>query len=167
VIAYLSLGSNLASAWGDPAANIQEAVRRLGSLEDLAVDGLSRVFFTEPQDKKDQPWFANQVVRLRLGTGWTPETLLAACQDIENSMGRERMERFGPRIIDIDLLDVGGVRLDASELTLPHPRMAQRAFVLVPLRDLEPEYTLPNGQSLENALGRIAFRVDGERIYHE
>jgi 2-amino-4-hydroxy-6-hydroxymethyldihydropteridine diphosphokinase len=125
--AFLSLGSNL----GERAAALRAARDALAALPGTAVLGSSPVYETDPQDLPDQPSFLNQVVCVE--TGLEPEELLAACQAIEDAAGRERTVRFGPRSLDVDILLVEGVECDTPTLTLPHPRMWQRAFVLVPL----------------------------------
>jgi 2-amino-4-hydroxy-6-hydroxymethyldihydropteridine diphosphokinase len=94
----------------------------------------SRVYETAPQGLEDQPAFLNQV--LCLETGLAPGELLAACLAIEGAVGRERRERFGPRTVDVDILLFEDVTSDDPELTLPHPRMWQRAFVLAPLAEI-------------------------------
>ena len=125
--AFLSLGANL----GDREAALRGARAALAALTDTALVGASPLYETEPQELPGQPPFLNQVVCIDTGMG--PDALLAACQAIEAAAGRERTVRFGPRTLDVDILLVEGVACDSPALTLPHPRMWQRAFVLVPL----------------------------------
>lgn len=128
--AFLSIGGNL----GDRLANLRAAVWMLGDLEDVSVREASSLFETEPFGVTGQPDYLNAV--LRIDTGLDPEALLDACQQIEARLGRVRIERWGARTVDIDILTYGSLRLDDARLTLPHPRMAERAFVQIPLREL-------------------------------
>lgn len=137
-------------------------------LSGVRVADVSPSYYTEPQEKRDQPWFANRVVRLLYTQDVIPEGLLASLLDIEARLGRRReadAPRFGPRVIDIDLLAFGNERRDGEVLTLPHPRMAGRAFVLVPLRDVAPDFTFPDGVSLKERLAALPHRVEGRRIW--
>jgi 2-amino-4-hydroxy-6-hydroxymethyldihydropteridine diphosphokinase len=128
--AFLSLGSNL----GDRGAALAGARRSLAALPGTRLVAASRVFETAPQDLEDQPAFLNQVVCLE--TALEPHELLAAAQAAEASAGRRRGVRFGPRTLDVDILLIEGVESADPTVTLPHPRMWQRAFVLVPLAEL-------------------------------
>ena len=128
--AFLSLGSNL----GDRGAALEGARRALAALPASRLVAASRIFETAPQDLADQPSFLNQVVCL--DTALAPRELLAAANAAEVAAHRERGVRFGPRTLDVDILLIEGVESDDPVLTLPHPRMWQRAFVLVPLADL-------------------------------
>ena len=128
--AFLSLGANL----GDRAASLRAAREALAALPGTRVHAASPVYETAPQDLEDQPPFLNQVVCVETGLG--PPELLRRCQAIEQQAGRVREARFGPRTLDVDILMVEGVESDDPQLTLPHPRLWRRAFVLVPLADL-------------------------------
>jgi 2-amino-4-hydroxy-6-hydroxymethyldihydropteridine diphosphokinase len=128
--AFLSLGSNL----GDREASLAAAREALAALPGSALVAASRIYLTEPQERQDQPAFLNQVVAI--DTALDPLDLLHECQRIEHEHGRRRQERFGPRTLDIDILLFQGVESDDPELTLPHPRMVRRAFVLVPLAEI-------------------------------
>ncbi|HEY3414522.1 MAG TPA: 2-amino-4-hydroxy-6-hydroxymethyldihydropteridine diphosphokinase [Armatimonadota bacterium] len=125
---YLGLGTNL----GDREANLREAVRRLRELGTVVRQ--SKVLESAPWGYTDQPDFLNMVVAL--DTILPPLDLLRAVKAIESIMGRVPAVRYGPRLIDIDLLLYGDVTMDTPELTLPHPRMGERDFVMVPLREL-------------------------------
>jgi 2-amino-4-hydroxy-6-hydroxymethyldihydropteridine diphosphokinase len=147
---WFSLGSNL----GDREAAIREAFRMLGGVcEELR---LSSIYETEPVDVVAQPRFLNAVA-----TGATrldPRGLLAAVQAVERSLGRNRSaeQRRGPRTIDVDILLCEGHLSDDPELTLPHPRLARRAFVLVPLLELSPDLADPRtGEPYAFALARV------------
>ena len=130
-IAYLGLGSNI----GDREAHLVEAVKRLDSA-DLRVLRCSSIYETEPQDMRGQAWFLNQVIEVE--TGLLPIQLLARIQKIEGEMHRQRETPKGPRTIDIDILLYDNVVIATTELDIPHPRLAQRRFVLEPLAELSP-----------------------------
>lgn len=127
---YLGLGSNL----GDRASNLWEATRQMSALSGLRSLRLSPLYETEPVGPVDQPSFLNAAVAAI--TTIRPLDLLYACQTIEQRMGRTLGERWGPRLIDIDLLLYGNVRLQSDRLALPHPEVWKRRFVLVPLLDV-------------------------------
>lgn len=131
--AYVALGANL----GDREASLRGALSKLAAEPGIGLHAISPVYETAPVGFTDQPSFLNMVARV--GTEWPPLELLGRLLKIEREMGRVRDIRWGPRNIDLDLLLVGETRMDTPELTLPHPRMGERAFVLVPLRDVWPE----------------------------
>jgi 2-amino-4-hydroxy-6-hydroxymethyldihydropteridine diphosphokinase len=128
--AFVALGSNL----GDREAYLARARDGLAALPDTSIIAASRVYETAPQDVIDQPPFLNQVVCLE--TGLAPLELLHAAQSIETANDRVRERRFGARTLDIDILLFEGVETDDPELTLPHPRLTRRAFVLAPLSEI-------------------------------
>jgi 2-amino-4-hydroxy-6-hydroxymethyldihydropteridine diphosphokinase len=128
--AFVSLGSNLGDREGHLAA-ARSALTELPGVDVLAASGL---YETAAQDLEDQPAFLNQV--LALETTLAPLELLHACQEIEATRGRSREVRFGPRTLDVDILLLEGVESDDPVLTVPHPRMLRRAFVLVPLAEV-------------------------------
>jgi 2-amino-4-hydroxy-6-hydroxymethyldihydropteridine diphosphokinase len=136
---FLALGSNL----GDRLANLQEAVDRLA--QHLRVLRSSRVYETAPVGPA-QPDYLNAV--LEVETDLAPEELLRRCLAVEEAMGRVRAERWGPRVIDVDVLTYGRETIDAPDLVVPHPRMHGRAFVLVPLAELTADPPLPGGRRL-------------------
>jgi 2-amino-4-hydroxy-6-hydroxymethyldihydropteridine diphosphokinase len=129
---FLALGSNL----GDRLANLQAAVDLLDATDGIEVLRSSRVYETDPVGGPEQPDYLNAAVAIR--TTLPPARLLAACRAVEDALGRERDERWGPRTIDVDILTIGNRRIDEPDLQVPHPRMSERAFVLVPLRELDP-----------------------------
>jgi 2-amino-4-hydroxy-6-hydroxymethyldihydropteridine diphosphokinase len=133
---YLSLGSNL----GDRAANLDRAI---AALPDADVRVLRRSFLyeTEPVDFLAQPWFLNCVVEAE--TSLTPAELLRALQGIESLLGSRKLIPRGPRLIDLDILFYGASVICSPEIEIPHPRMANRRFVLVPLAELAPELRHP------------------------
>jgi 2-amino-4-hydroxy-6-hydroxymethyldihydropteridine diphosphokinase len=128
--AFLSLGSNV----GERVELLRAAREALQALPATSVTAVSRVYETAPQDLEGQASFLNQVVCIE--TGLQPYDLLRQCQRIENEHGRVRDLRFGPRTLDIDILLFQDVESDDPDLTLPHPRMLRRAFVLVPLAEI-------------------------------
>lgn len=129
-------------------------------------DAQSPVYKTEPQGYKDQPWFCNCVVRLKAASDiWAPEGLLSTLQAVEAQMGRMRGEIVGgPRNIDLDLLMFGEVEMQAEYLSLPHPRMMERAFVLVPLRDIAPGLVFRDGRTIDQALSSLSYTLNGRNI---
>lgn len=131
--AYVALGANL----GDREASLREALHRMAGLPGVRVQRISAVYETEPVGFTDQPAFLNMAAALAADI--PPDELLGCLLKIEQEMGRVRTVRWGPRTIDLDLLLYGDVVMDTEYLTLPHPRMDERAFVLVPLRDVWPE----------------------------
>jgi 2-amino-4-hydroxy-6-hydroxymethyldihydropteridine diphosphokinase len=135
--AFVSLGSNL----GNRGKNIASAVEALGEIQGVRVRRVSRVRETEPVGRTDQPNFLNAVAELECEGG--PEELLERLLQVEARLGRVRSEPWGPRIIDLDLLLFGAERRNSARLTLPHPRIAERRFVIEPLAELEPDLVLP------------------------
>jgi 2-amino-4-hydroxy-6-hydroxymethyldihydropteridine diphosphokinase len=133
--AYLSLGSNL----GDRAENLRDAIASLGALGE--VSAVSSLYETEPVEVVAQPWFLNCAVTLV--TEKMPRQLLAGVLKIEQVMGRRRTQQKGPRIIDIDILLFGSSVVDTAQLTIPHPAMHERRFVLEPLAEIAPDVRHP------------------------
>ena len=130
--ALLGLGANL----GDPVATLNEAKARVGRLG--TVTAASALYRTPPWGVTDQPAFVNAA--LALETPLDPNALLAALKELERELGRVASERWGPRAIDLDILDVDGIRRDDPHLTIPHARLFERAFALVPLAEIEPAF---------------------------
>jgi 2-amino-4-hydroxy-6-hydroxymethyldihydropteridine diphosphokinase len=146
---YIGLGSNL----GDRAANLREARKRLEcpAFNTLRV---SSVYETEPRDMKRQPWFLNQV--LEAHTSYEPQRLLGWLLDIELAMGRKRTVAKGPRIIDLDILLYAGAIIHEPGLTVPHPHMTERRFVLEPLAELTPGLKHPaKGRTIQELLKNV------------
>ncbi len=138
----LGLGSNL----GDRLANLQSAVDLL-ALEAIRVTASSRVWETEPVGGPEgQPQYLNAVIRAE--TDLDPASVLAGAHRVEDRLGRVREVRWGPRTIDVDVLLYEDVVQDDPVLTLPHPRLARRAFVVLPLLDIDPDPRLPDGTRL-------------------
>jgi 2-amino-4-hydroxy-6-hydroxymethyldihydropteridine diphosphokinase len=132
---YLSLGSNV----GDRAANLNAAIDCLRAFGEVAA--VSSFYETEPVEFTAQPWFLNCAITLN--TDKTPKHLLAGILDIEQQLGRRRAQNKGPRIIDIDILLFGNAIVEDSGLTIPHPAMHERRFVLEPLAEIAPDILHP------------------------
>lgn len=152
---YLSLGSNL----GDRKANLETAIARLGELG--KVEAVSTFYETEPMELASQPWFLNCAVALE--TEAMPRQLLRRILAIEQAMGRHRVQLKGPRTIDIDILLFGNSVVDTRELTIPHPALHERRFVLEPLSEIASEVRHPifkrTMRELRDALPRDAGAV--------
>jgi 2-amino-4-hydroxy-6-hydroxymethyldihydropteridine diphosphokinase len=158
ITAYLGLGSNL----GDRLGNLQRAVDLLGATPGLEVTRSSRVYETDPVGGPPQPDYLNAVVEAI--TDLAPLDLLRACQGIEQELGRERAVRWGPRTIDIDVLTYGGEEIHVADLEVPHPRMHERWFVMLPLLELDADPPLPGGRRVAG-LRLGAQAVGGVRVF--
>lgn len=134
-LVYLSLGSNV----GDRQVQLQDALAKLAAVG--RVVATSSFYETEPVEFTRQPWFLNCAIALE--TNKTPEQLMAAILRIEEEMGRRRVQKKGPRSIDIDILLFGDTIINHPELTIPHPAIQQRRFVLEPLAEIAPELLHP------------------------
>lgn len=148
-IAYLGIGTNL----GDKKANLRAAVKLMESDKAVDVAGVSSLYSTKPVGVEDQPDFINAVVVIH--TALSPAELLKLCNNIELQMGRVRTIRWGPRVIDIDILLYDNAVICDNDLIVPHPRMLERAFVLIPLAEIAPDAILPGGITAREAADRI------------
>jgi 2-amino-4-hydroxy-6-hydroxymethyldihydropteridine diphosphokinase len=159
--AFIGVGANL----GDRAATLSAAVRRLHETAGILALDESAVYETDPVGITDQPPFLNQVVGIE--TTLAPDALLTALQAIEQKFGRERVVRWGPRTLDLDLLAYEGVTHATEQLTLPHPRMLEREFVTVPLREvLElPRFQISAWDALREKLGPVGLHSGAVRVY--
>ena len=163
---HLGLGANV----GDALETLTAAVYALDDVDGFAVDDVSGVYETPPWPPPDDPRsvaqdpYLNMVVRGV--TSLEPHALLAETQLLEAAFGRDRARevRWGPRPLDIDILLIGDRRIDTPELTIPHPRIAERAFVLVPLLEVMPGGALPDGVRLTQLLTRLAPIEDIELV---
>lgn len=134
--ALLGLGGNV----GDPVAAMSLALGALEAHPQCRVSSVSRLYRTPPWGKTDQDWFFNAAARVETALGAVP--LLGLALGIEQANRRLRTERWGPRTLDIDILDYDGLSIASEQLTIPHPRMKDRAFVLMPLMDVFPDYRI-------------------------
>lgn len=148
--AFVALGANL----GDPAATLRAALGALANLPESRVVRSSSLYRTAPVGITEQPEFVNAVARLE--TSLAPETLLDQLLDIEQRFGRIRAERNGPRTLDLDLLLYDDQLLELPRLTLPHPRLHLRAFVLYPLAEIAPDLALPGRGKIAAWLPAVA-----------
>ncbi len=134
--AYLSLGSNI----GDRQEQLERAVALLDAHESIRVESVSSYYETDPWGFEDQDAFLN--IALGIDTDLTPDQLLAACQAVEQELKRVRKIHWGPRTIDVDILTYGQYCSQSAVLEIPHPRMTERGFVLVPLAEIAPELSV-------------------------
>jgi 2-amino-4-hydroxy-6-hydroxymethyldihydropteridine diphosphokinase len=155
---YLALGANLGNRW----ENLQQGLNCLGDLG--TVEKISCCYETEPIGYLDQPFFLN--IACLFSTELDPHTLLQRIKNIEEQMGRLVSFRNAPRPIDIDIILFDDIVMDSPELIIPHPRMSERAFVLVPLADIAPEVVHP---TLSLAIHELLQKVNcrGIRLFHE
>ncbi len=151
---YIGIGSNL----GNAKQNVSDAIACLGNLPDTRLDKLSSFYRTAPIDATGDD-YVNAVARL--ATALTPDSLLDFLWRIEYRFGRERPYRNAPRTLDLDILLYNTDRIATDRLTIPHPRIAERAFVLVPLAEIDPDIALPGGERLSILLERVKHqRID-------
>jgi 2-amino-4-hydroxy-6-hydroxymethyldihydropteridine diphosphokinase len=146
--AYIGLGGNL----GDPARSMREALHWLAEAPTTRIVKVSSLYRTPPWGKTDQPDFLNAAVEI--ATGLSPRAVLRLCLDTERRLKRVRAERWGPRLIDLDLLVHGDAAIDEPDLALPHPRMLERGFVLVPLAEIAPDLVVA-GETIAAHLARL------------
>ena len=152
-VTYLSLGSNL----GDRARNLRNSITLLAPMVQSVLQ--SSIYQTEPWGYADQPAFLNQAIKAN--TSLEPMKLLEFLKEIECSMGRQETFRFGPRLIDLDILFYDDLILDTPKLTIPHPRITERAFVLIPLVEISPNLYHP---VLHRTIQELKNLVDSGRI---
>ncbi|CFX10907.1 7,8-Dihydro-6-hydroxymethylpterin-pyrophosphokinase, HPPK [Syntrophomonas zehnderi OL-4] len=153
--AYLSLGTNL----GNKYQNIVSAHAYIKQIAGVKISRQSSIYRTSPWGKTDQSDFLNQVIEIE--TELNPLDLLHELQSVEIKMGRLTNEKWGPRIIDLDIVLYGDENIHLKELTVPHPYIFQRLFVLIPLQEIEPDFIFPDGSSIKEVLARVPHQ-DGE-----
>jgi 2-amino-4-hydroxy-6-hydroxymethyldihydropteridine diphosphokinase len=164
-IAYISLGSNM----GERIDYLTGAIEKLNEHEKIKVVNISSVYETDPVGYTEQSAFLNIV--LSVITKLNPHELLAACMKIETELGRKREIRWGPRTIDLDILLYNQENMDTKDLIIPHPRMSERAFVLIPLLEIASDLSIPwfsdiNIEELQNKEGvRLWKRKSGEDAF--
>ena len=153
----IGIGSNLA----DPLAQVQQAVLALHGLSATSVLAVSPWYGSKPVGgPADQPDYVNGAALLC--THLAPHALLAALQAIEQQQGRERHSRWAARTLDLDLLLYGEAMIEDERLSVPHPRLVERQFVLQPLADIAPDWRLPNGHTVASSLAALTARAAGE-----
>lgn len=158
-IAYIALGTNLEPR----AAHLDKALELFHSLSGVEVKRVSSIYESKPVGYLDQPDFLNLVFEAE--TELLPLDLLDSCQTIEQELGRVRTIRFGPRTLDVDIVLYGVESIDEERLTVPHPRMQERSFVLLPLQELNPEYVVPEWNKTVNELVAELPSKDLEEIW--
>ncbi len=152
---YLSLGSNL----GDRRDNLERALRRLGETPGLRIGRVSRKYRSAPLGVTEQPEFLN--LAAEAFTTLAPTELLRAVKSLEAALGRPKTgPRWGPRVIDIDILLYDGAPVEAPDLVVPHPGMEERAFVMVPLAEIAPDLVLPSGRRAAEVAKALAREQD-------
>lgn len=150
-LAYIGLGSNLA----DPALQIRQAIVQMRTIPNSQVTKISSLYFSRPMGPQDQPDYMNAV--LAIETQLTPIELLEQLQKIEYKAGRVRKDnRWGARILDLDILLFGDNVIDSERLTIPHYGMKLREFVLLPLQEIAPDLRLPNAESIKQLASKIS-----------
>ncbi|OPJ57050.1 2-amino-4-hydroxy-6-hydroxymethyldihydropteridine diphosphokinase [Alkalithermobacter paradoxus] len=155
---YLSIGTNM----GDRIKNINDAIDNIRRFEDTNIVKVSKVYETEPWGYINQEKFLN--ICVKINTNLSPHSLLEKCQEVENILHRERIIRWGPRSIDIDILLYDDIISDDEKLIIPHPRMKERAFVLVPLMDIDPNLYI-QGENIKDILSTL--KEQGIKEYTE
>ena len=162
-IAYIGIGSNL----GKPAQQIHQAIDALATIEQSAIVALSSLYFSRPMGPQDQPDYMNAVAAL--DTSLSPIALLDALQAIENQAGRIRKEnRWGPRVLDLDIILFGNQVINHERLTVPHYGMKEREFVLLPLQEIAAELILPDGSHIAALCQQIptnGLKIHSKLIY--
>ena len=142
VKAYLGLGSNI----GDRAHQLQQAIRIIDQYQYIDVTSISPIYETEPVGYTDKPQFLNLCIEIE--TTLNPQELLKRCLETEEALHRVRKIRWGPRTLDVDILLYGNEIIEEDNLIIPHPRMTERAFVLIPLNDIASKHIEPRSQKL-------------------
>lgn len=147
---YLSIGSNQA----DPLLNVKTAVKKISEQDGVDLFGRGCFYKTEPVGEKDQEWFVNTAVAVK--TEMAPEELLDKIRSIEKAMGRQVKKKWGPRVIDIDIIFFDAIKVKSKKLTIPHPRAVERRFTLQPIADINPDIVHPSyGKTVSQLLAAL------------
>ncbi|SES40991.1 2-amino-4-hydroxy-6-hydroxymethyldihydropteridine diphosphokinase [Salipaludibacillus aurantiacus] len=146
---YIALGSNQ----GERDNYLAEAVQQLSENPEVEMLKVSSIYETAPVGVKDQPSFLNMAVKI--ATSMPPLQLLDLTQEIEQAGGRKRKEKWGPRTIDLDILLYNNENIELETLQIPHPRMFERGFVLIPLQEIEPYLRFGNGRTIDDYTGQL------------
>jgi 2-amino-4-hydroxy-6-hydroxymethyldihydropteridine diphosphokinase len=152
-IAYIGIGSNMGKSQG----NCREAIETIGALDECSIISVSGFYLTEPVGVEAQDWYVNSVVSM--STAMPAQDLLKTLLQVEKDMGRVRIEKWGPRIIDLDLLLYGDELLDDEGIKVPHPLMHLRKFVMAPMTELAPELIHP---ALGKTMAELYGEIEGE-----
>lgn len=158
--AYLGLGSNL----GDRRLTLEGAIEALAETSQIEILSVAPLYETEAWGYEDQPAFLNTVIGIE--TELSPYDLLAACQAVETAFDRRREIRWGPRTLDVDILLYDDLQMEEADLTIPHPRMHERAFVLAPLANLAPKVPV-RGRTVASWLGTFDLEAEGVRRFFD
>lgn len=153
-LAYIGIGSNL----GDKVRNCREAIERIGAAEENKLVGRSSLYRTEPWGNEKQDWFVNAVIAIR--TSFDPDGLLQHLKNVEEQLEKKKEERWGPRNIDLDILFFNDEILETPSLTVPHPFLHLRRFVLVPLQEICPDFIHPQ---LKLSVRELLERTNDEK----
>jgi 2-amino-4-hydroxy-6-hydroxymethyldihydropteridine diphosphokinase len=154
-IVYISLGTNV----GDRENYLKEAIESLKQHPSMQLESVSSIYETDPVGYIDQPNFLNLVVKIF--TSLSPQELLEVTQTIENELGRKREIRWGPRTIDLDILLYNHENIETDQLRIPHPRMFERSFVLIPLKEINSQIEVENNKLFEDKGVRLWKRKNG------
>lgn len=157
---FLGLGSNI----GLCSNNLQNAIAAIIENKGIRLIRQSKVYETQPLEFPHQPWFHNQVILVDVFESLTPRRLLNLLKDIETRMGRTRSSSKGPRIIDLDILTYGNMVIAEQGLRIPHVSIKNRAFVLVPMMDICPDFVFPDGECLKKIIDKLEFKLEENRI---
>lgn len=149
VTVYLGLGSNM----GEKKTYLVQAIGMLQANKEITLVNTASFYRTEPYGFKEQDWFLNTAVEIQ--TDLSPIQLLKLVNHIEQTLGRERLVHWGPRTVDIDILTYGDEEINLPHLTIPHAEMAKRAFVMVPLLEIAPQFIFPNGVKGKDVLKKL------------
>lgn len=152
---YISLGTNI----GDREGYLKKAIYELDRNPAIKLEKISSIYETDPVGYLDQANFLNLVIKI--STNLTPLQLLEVTQEIENTLGRKRELRWGPRTIDLDILLYNHENIEVEHLRIPHPRMFERSFVLIPLNEINPAYIVENNKLLKDKGVRLWKRKNG------
>ncbi len=157
--AFIGIGSNV----DNPLEHCRTVLTKIATHPDLTLVQQSQFYKTEPFGKPDQEWFVNLVVQIK--TDLLPQDLLETLLKLEKEMGRERAEKWGPRIIDLDILFYDTMVLDQEGLTVPHPGIAERRFVLEPLVEMDPDWAHPLlNKTVSTLLSELRDNLQVERV---
>ena len=149
-ICYIGIGANL----NDPAKQVRTAINSIGQINETTLIDSSSLYQSVPMGPQDQPDYVNAVAKVE--TLLAAEDLLDSLQSIENQQGRIRKsERWGPRIIDLDIITFGNKTINSKRLTVPHYGIRERNFVLLPLKEIAPDFSLPSGESIDALLSQV------------